>query len=103
MNAIAVLIQTIQAEPLGSALVQGASALILGLQAWNIRTTTQIDRRLLKIETAFTGLNGTNGAVGTLKEHTAKFDDVYTKLGEAKALAERRHRIRRKADSGRDE
>lgn len=93
------MIQAAVAEPLGSYLVQGASVLILALQGWNIRTTTQIDRRLLKIETAFTGINGTNGAAGTLKDHTAKFEDVYEKLGEAKALAERRHRTRRKADS----
>lgn len=98
MNSIAVLMQIVQAEPFGSVMVQGATVLILALQGWSLRTTTQIDRRLLRLETAFSGLNGTNGAAGTLKDHAAKFEDVYSKIGEAKALAERRHRVRRKAN-----
>jgi len=87
MNAIAILAQVVQ-EPIGSYLVQGASVLILGLQGWSIRTTTQIDRRLLKLETAFTGINGTNGALGTIKDHAAQIADLQ---------GERRHRARRKA------
>lgn len=51
MNAIATLMQVVQAEPVASLMVQGATVLILGLQGWNIRMVSNVKDRMIAVET----------------------------------------------------
>lgn len=65
MNVIATLVQVVQSDPLGPVLVQGATVLILGLQAWNVKMVSGVRDRMIAVETVLN--NGLRSDVKEIK------------------------------------
>lgn len=58
--------------PPGSFLVGAAYALILGLQGYQLKATSNLKDEVLKFRVLLTGIDGGNGMNQTVKEHTEK-------------------------------
>ena len=91
------LLQSVQAvavaapdhHALGDYLVRGATALILALQTWNIRTTISLRDEMRIVTQALFGRRGDNGIERTVEAHGVELVDHERRLGDTEGRLER--------------
>lgn len=74
------VVQSALSPEISNPIVNAAALIIIGLQGWQIRTTSRLEKEVLKFRVHLFGVNGDNGQNSDVKQQGEKLDRVESRL-----------------------